>query len=84
VVTKLIIGQDGNLYFDDEPMKGKNINFIMELYGSNASADQKNFVALTESLPLEYIRFFPEMRWDSPFVVSVTEQGIRYMRGRTP
>ena len=33
-----------------------------------------------ESMPIDYLRVFPEMRWDSPFVVGVTEAGSNYIR----
>jgi hypothetical protein len=78
--TKLIIGRDGSLYFDGEPAKGRDVNFVTELFGSPEPSAQKNFVDLMESIPQEYIRFFPEMRWNSPFVVAVTERGMKYLR----
>jgi hypothetical protein len=34
-----------------------------------------------ESMPAEYVRFIPETRMDSPFVVLVTEEGMRFLQG---
>jgi hypothetical protein len=78
--TKLIVGRNGRLIFDGDPSKGKDNDFVMELYGHNGAAERDKFIGLMESMPIEYIRFFPEMRWDSPFVVSVTELGANYLR----
>ena len=79
--NKLVIGREGTLTFDGQPDKGKNVNLVVELYGMNDPMEQKNFTDLMESVPPEYLRFFPEMRWDSPFVVSVTDRGTDYLRG---
>jgi hypothetical protein len=81
VANKLIIGRKGNLLFDGQPDKGKDINLIVDLYDGDSPAAQQNFEALMDSIPLEYLRFFSEMRWDSPFVVSVTVRGMSYLRG---
>ena len=78
--TKLIIGRNGALVFDYEPGKSK-FDFVAALYGANDAKHQDDFANLMESLPTEYLRFFPEMRWDSPFVVAITEKGIKYLRG---
>jgi hypothetical protein len=78
--TKLIIGRDGRLNFDDDPSRGKDEDFVTELYGHNGAAERDKFIDLMESMPIEYIRFFPEMSWDSPFVISVTEHGTNYLR----
>jgi hypothetical protein len=78
---KLVIGrQDGTLVFDNEPEKGKGVSLIADLYGSVNQSNQAEFEKLMEDIPQEYLRVFPEARWDSPFVVSVTEAGQRYLR----
>jgi hypothetical protein len=77
---KLIVGRNGKLYFDNDPNKGKEVSLLRDLYGSDDLAKQNMFESLVESMPPEYLRLFPEMRWDSPFVISVTEAGLRYIR----
>ena len=78
---KLIIERrSGKLHFDDSPNKGEGISLIRDLYGSEDGTKQAVFERLMESMPPEYVRFLPEMRLDSPFVVSVTGAGLRYLR----
>lgn len=78
--TKLVVGRNGRLVFDGDRSRGKEVDFVMELYGHNDAAHQSEFAALMESMPVEYVRFFPEMRWNSPFVIAVTDRGTRYIR----
>jgi hypothetical protein len=58
------------------------INFLTDLYGSkeNDHSRLSEFVSLMESLPTEYVRFHAEARFDNPFVVSVTSDGVKYLR----
>jgi len=79
-VHKLIVGRDGSLYFDGDQDKGKDVNFVRELFGKIDPIRLANFEDLMESMPPEYVRFFPEMRLDSPFVVGITEAGSTYLR----
>jgi hypothetical protein len=71
------------LYFDDpERRKSVKINFLSELFG-NKDGDQSrlsDYVSLMETMPTEYVRFHPEARMDNPFVVSVTSDGVKYLR----
>jgi hypothetical protein len=62
--------------------KYSNVNLLNELYSSKEGDTSKapEFIALMESLPSEYARFLPESRWDNPFVVSITPEGIKYLR----
>jgi hypothetical protein len=79
--NKLIIGRtDGRLYFDDSQTKGEGISLVHDLYGSEDATNRASFERLVESMPPEYLRLLPEMRFDSPFVASVTEAGLRYLR----
>lgn len=81
--TKLIIGRDARVYFDDpERRKSLKINFLSELFGSKDDDQSRlsDFVSLMESLPTEYVRFLPEARMDNPFVVSITPGGVKYLR----
>jgi hypothetical protein len=78
--NKLIVGRDGKIYFDDDPKRGDGINLIRDLFGQDGQVNATRFVELMEGIPLEYLRFFPEMRFNSPFVVGVTEYGLRYLK----
>ena len=79
--TKLVVGrEDGVLHFDDDPNRGTDISLVRDLYGQNDTASATRFEALVESMPPEYLRLLPEMRWDSPFVVAVTDTGQAYLR----
>jgi len=81
--SKLVIGRKGQLFFDDmERRNSVKINLLTELYGSkdNDNSRLSDFVSLMESLPPEYVRFHAEARFDNPFVVSVTSDGVKYLR----
>jgi hypothetical protein len=81
--SKLVVSRkDGRLHFDGDLEKGKDVSLIRDLFGSVDSSKQTEFVGLMESIPPEYLRSFPEMRWGSPFVVGITDSGSRYMRER--
>lgn len=79
---KLVVSRrDGRLYFDDDPEKGKGISLIQDLYGPGADAARSGeFQRLVESMPSEYVRLYGESRLDNPFVVGVSELGMRYLR----
>lgn len=82
-LSKLIVGREGQLFFDDEERrKTVKVNFLTELYGSkeNDHSRLSDFISLMESLPTEYVRFHPEARFDNPFVVSVIPEGVKYLR----
>jgi len=81
--NKLVVGRrTGLLYFDDDKTRGAGVNLLRDVFGSEDAANGPRFEELMESMPPEYLRLLPEMRWDSPFVVTVTEGGIRYLQGR--
>lgn len=83
VVNKLIVSRKmGTLFFGKESEKAKDISLIRDLYGVSGEdvARASQFEKLLESMPPEYIRFYSESRFDNPFVVSVTESGMRYLR----
>jgi hypothetical protein len=78
---KLIIDRKGGtLHFDDNAKKGEGISLVRDLYGSEDSTNRTAFERLVESMPPDYVRLFPETRWGNPFVLSVTEAGLRYLR----
>lgn len=81
--TKLVIGRGGTLIFDGQPERGKDVNFIIELYGTMDPATQQNFINLMEGIPLEYLRHLPETRLNSPFVVALTDRGMAFLKGAT-
>jgi hypothetical protein len=84
-VTKLIVLRGrGTLHFDEDPDKGKDVNLIRDLYGSDQAQNPSEFENLMESMPAYYVKLLPEMRLDSPFVVSVTEAGFDWLGKHQP
>jgi hypothetical protein len=80
-VTKLVIGRrTGKLFFDHEPQKATGGNILKDLYGSEDPQRASEFEKLMESMPSDYVRFLSEARFDNPFVASVTNEGMRYLR----
>jgi hypothetical protein len=86
---KLVIGRNGGLHFDapqrDDPaMKDVRINVAADVLGGHMepAARNREFELVMNSIPTDYLRHIPEGRMDSPFVVTITEAGIRYLRGR--
>jgi hypothetical protein len=83
--TKLVINRgQGSLFFDNDQNKGKDVSIIKDLYNTSDPINQKNFEQLMETMPLYYLRFLPEMRLDSPFVISVTEAGFEWLKNNQP
>ncbi|MCB1214088.1 MAG: hypothetical protein KDK66_01305 [Deltaproteobacteria bacterium] len=86
--NKLIISStNGSIFWDDETLRKKyNFNVIADFYSIDKDFESKSndFENLIHSIPIEYLKHIPEMRWDSPYVVSVTEEGIRYLRKENP
>ncbi|MER3423139.1 MAG: hypothetical protein C4293_07815 [Nitrospiraceae bacterium] len=83
--NKLIISRrSGSLHFDDDTKKGSDLSLIKDLYGSTANLSQRatEFEKLMEGMPSEYVRLLGETRFDNPFVVSVTEKGMKYLRSK--
>jgi hypothetical protein len=81
--SKIVINRNGQIHFDDpELAKTNKVNFLADLYRSKEGdyAKASEFTALVESLPTDYVRFHAEARWDNPFVLSVTEAGVKYLR----
>jgi len=82
-VRKLILGRNGDIYSDDPKLRESlKVNLIKELFGSAADpkAYQNEFEAAVEAIPERYLKKFAEMRLDSPFVVAITDEGIKYIR----
>lgn len=79
-LTKVIISREGFI-FDDEKRQNTNINLILEVLhlDQNREEAQKEFENTLLSIPDRLLRMIPEMRYDSPFVVAVTEEGKVYL-----
>ncbi len=81
--NKLVVSRrKGTLHFDGKPEKGKGISLLHDLYGVDESDESRasEFEKLMESIPLDYLRLYGEARLDNPFVVSVTNKGMKYLR----
>jgi len=80
--TKLVIGRNGILYVDKPKEARVERNILAVLFGSQS--DDPSYVArfndLMEGMPEAYLRRIPEARFDNPYVVSVTDEGSRYLR----
>jgi hypothetical protein len=80
-VSKLVVLRDGRIYDDQTRSIITGIDLVTELYGAGSSLAVRGpqFERLMEGMPPEYLRMIPESRLDSPFVVTITEAGIRYL-----
>ena len=82
--SKLVISStDGAIFWDNEKLREQyKINVIGDFYSVDKEFNSKSgeFENLIHSIPLEYLKHIPEMRLDSPYVVSVTDEGIKYLR----
>ncbi len=84
-VHKLIIGREGKLYFDrDSPYSQTKVSLLTDLFGVKEDDESRarELEILIEQMPDEYLRRLPESRFDNPFVVAVSEEGINYLRGK--
>jgi len=78
--TKLVVGRkDGRLHFDEDTSRRANVSLVAELWGPTSADRGAEFERLVESMPSEYVRLLPEARWDSPFVLTVTPDGMEYL-----
>jgi len=82
-LQKLVIGRDGVMRADTNGI-ASDINVITELFSIPVAdtTSVKAFEALMMKIPLTYLRSIPETRLDSPYVVSVTPEGIAYLRSK--
>jgi hypothetical protein len=81
--TKLIIARNGDVLLDGAKAQPTGVNLVQQLFRESppaSDATHPRFVALMESLPTRYVRFFAETRYGNPFVVSVTQDGRTYLR----
>jgi hypothetical protein len=83
--TKLVVSRDGRLFFDDpERQKTTKVNVLKDLFDSKEEDTSRvaEFQQLIDQIPEEYLRRYAEGRFGSPFVVGVTEGGVKYLRAR--
>jgi len=81
-LRKLIIGRnDGQLYFDGRQPPDK-INLMDAMFGGSSESLQGHFEKLMDTMPTDYLRFFYEVRWGSPYVVAITDTGKAYLAQR--
>ncbi|MGH6889414.1 MAG: hypothetical protein ACREHF_09480 [Rhizomicrobium sp.] len=80
---KLIIDRKiGRLYFDEDRERGKGILIIAEMFGENAPDGERRLEELMYSIPTEYLRLLPEGRLGDPYVVAITDAGLRYVKNQ--
>ncbi|MBI5025119.1 MAG: hypothetical protein HZC18_09030 [Candidatus Omnitrophica bacterium] len=75
--NKVVISSTDGAIFDDQARKLTAINLVREVFKKEPT--EKNAMALSDlilSMPSEYMKLIPEMRFDSPFVVRVTQEGV--------
>ncbi|MFP2905345.1 hypothetical protein ACLESD_09865 [Pyxidicoccus sp. 3LFB2] len=65
-VSKLILERDGNVLFYGDPPRPT---------GRSLREEFPDFSSLVETIPREYLQLFPETRFGSPFVITVTHEG---------
>ena len=63
---------------EDDSQKASNLS--EEMWGPVDSTRAQQLERLMEDLPAIYVERLSESRWGNPFVVRVTEEGIRYLR----
>jgi len=83
-VPKLTVPRDGAGLF--RPEKGirvqvERVNIALELFGDQKPETHRRveFELVMDSMPSEYLKRIPESIYGSPFVVSVTSAGFKYL-----
>jgi len=81
--SKLIIARaDGGLFFDGDRARGAGVSLIRDLFGMVDERNAGRLEELMQSMPPQFVRLIAEARFDNPFVVSVTAEGISYLESR--
>lgn len=78
--NKVILARDGFI-FDDQARKPTSINLVRQVL--NKEPDEQSLRELDElilSIPNEFMKLIPEMRWDSPYVIVVTSEGVKKLQ----
>jgi hypothetical protein len=81
--AKLILLRNGDVMGYGETAKPLGRNLVADVLKESPPPSEQSherFVKLIESIPAQYLRLFPETRFGNPFVVSMTEDGRRYLR----
>lgn len=81
---KVVISRDGTLVRSESG--AQEVNLIEGLLGGNRKDGeaQRALEKLILEIPLTYLRFIPDSRWDGPYVLAVTPEGKAYLRARPP
>lgn len=80
-LNKLVIGRNGEVHFDEQNLQTKyRLNVITDLFSTqtDTSSRIREFEYIMDSIPATYLARIPETRLDNPYVVQVTEEGVRY------
>ena len=79
-LSKVIISREGFI-FDDNKRQNTNKNIIVDVLkqDSGDKKAQEEFEGALLSIPDKLLKMIPEMRFDSPFVVMITEEGMIYL-----
>jgi hypothetical protein len=75
--NKAVIMLKEGFIFSEEERKPTSINLIRTVFQEEPT--EKTAMALSDlilSIPSEYMKLIPEMRFGSPFVVRVTKEGV--------
>ena len=70
---KLVVGRYDGKLLDVDPQT----NLAIDVLGREAQGNE--FEMLMDNMPPEYVRFFPETRFDNPYVVAVTDAARSYL-----
>ena len=77
----IVIRNSGDIMIDSGGEMNKVRNLSESLWNGPAdSARVAEIAILFEDFPSIYLERLPESRWNNPFVVKVTEAGIRYIK----
>lgn len=79
--NKVVISSKDGVIFDDQARKLTTVNLVREVFEKEPT--ESNAMALSDlilSMPTEYMKLIPEMRFDSPFVVRVTQEGVEKLK----
>ena len=75
--NKVVISSTDGFIFSEEGHRPTSINLIRVVFEEEPT--EKTAMVLSDlilSMPNEYMKLIPEMRFDSPFVVRVTQEGV--------
>lgn len=81
---KLVVGRDGSVYNDEAKVLVQEADVAQELLGEtpDPTARNREFEIVMEGMPDYYLRRWSESRYGNPFIVAITDAGIRYLNSR--